>query len=87
MAKDKQIGVLIPIEDRNGRQAVSARMLHGFLGSKKDFSGWIKFKIAQCDLIENQDYEVFTKIGENQKGGRPTTEYALTIDATAHKEL
>ena len=29
---------LIPIDDRQGRKAVSARILHAFLESKKDFS-------------------------------------------------
>lgn len=83
MAKDKQIGMLIPIEDRNGRQAVSARMLHVFLESKKDFSDWIKFKVNQCDLVENQDYEVLhPKFGEQKgRGGHNKIEYALTIDA------
>jgi hypothetical protein len=32
-------------------------------------------------INENQDYEVFPNFGKNSEGGRPTTEYALTIDA------
>jgi anti-repressor protein len=72
---------LIKIEEReDGKQAVSARELHHFLGSKKDFSDWIKHRIAKYGFIENQDFEVFPFLGENPLGGRPLTEYALTID-------
>ena len=71
---------LIKISDYNGKRAVSARELHGFLESKRDFSNWIKDRIKRCDLIENQDFEVFNNFGENPNGGRPLTEYALTIE-------
>lgn len=47
----------------------------------KDFSSWIKKQIERCDLIEYQDFEVFTQKGENLQGGRPTSEYALSLDA------
>ena len=56
-----------------------------FLGSKKDFSDWIKHRIKKYDLIENTDYIVFPHLGENLSGGRPSIEYALTIDCA--KEL
>ncbi len=71
---------LIKISDYNGQKAVSARELHTFLESKRDFSNWIKDRIKRCDLIENQDFEVFNNFGENPNGGRPLTEYALTIE-------
>ena len=71
---------LIKISDYNGQKAVRARELHGFLESKRDFSNWIKDRIKRCDLIENQDFEVFNNFGENPNGGRPLTEYALTIE-------
>lgn len=76
---------LIPIKNNNGRTVVNARDLHEFLESKKDFSSWIKDRIERYDLAENEDYVVFTEIGENSKGGRPKKEYALTLDAA--KEL
>ena len=57
---------LIKVEERDGKQAVNARGLHRFLGIGKDFSSWIKKQIERCDLVENQDFEVFT-----QKGGKP----------------
>lgn len=78
-------GALIPINDNNGKKAVNARDLHAFLESKRDFSNWIKDRIEKYDLVENVDYVVFNKFGENPNGGRPQIEYALTIDAA--KEL
>jgi anti-repressor protein len=75
--------MLIQITEQKGQQVVSARDLHSFLGSKKDFSNWIKHRITKYGLAENQDYIVFAQTGE--KGGRPTNEYGLTLDAA--KEL
>jgi len=71
--------------NKNGEGVVSARELHAFLGVGKDFSNWIKDRIEKYELVENQDFEVFAKIGENPNGGRPRTEYALTLDCA--KEL
>ena len=71
---------LIKITEQNGKKAVSARELHAFLESKRDFSNWIKDRIEKYGFIENQDFEVFNKFGENSNGGRPLIEYALSID-------
>lgn len=71
MSESNNIKDLIPIEDRHGRKAVSARMLHAFLESKKDFSSWIKNRISKYGFAENMDYEVFTQLVENPNGGRP----------------
>lgn len=76
---------LIHISEENGKRAVSARELHNFLGVGKDFSNWIKDRIKKYGFVENQDFEVFAKFGENPNGGRPSTEYALSIDMA--KEL
>lgn len=76
---------IIRIEERNGQQAVSARELHCFLESKQDFSTWMKNRIEKYGMIEKVDFEVFHNFMENPKGGRPLTEYALTVDAA--KEL
>lgn len=71
---------LIKITEHNGQRAVSARELHQVLGSKRDFSNWIKDRIEKYAFIENQDFEVFNNFGENPEGGRPLKEYALSID-------
>lgn len=80
---------LIPVGTcQIGRQAVptaNARDLHTFLEVGKDFSTWIKDRIDQYAFVEHQDFEVFTEIGENLRGGRPIKEYVLTLDMA--KEL
>lgn len=77
---------LICIRDNNrGERVVSARELHTFLEVGKDFSTWIKQRIERYEFIENQDFEVFTQMGENPNGGRNRIEYALNINMA--KEL
>lgn len=73
---------LIRITEREGKQVVSARDLYDFLGCKKQFVDWIRNRIDKYGLIQDVDYQVFSLIGEK---GRPSIEYALTIDAA--KEL
>ncbi|MFP0547878.1 antA/AntB antirepressor family protein [Acinetobacter baumannii] len=63
---------------------VNARDLHSMLDVKAEFSHWIKRRIAQCKFEENYDYVVFVKKDENLKGGRPTTEYIISVDMTKH---
>lgn len=66
-------------------QTVNARDLHGFLKVGRDFTTWIKDRIDQFDFIENADFVVLPDSGENQRSGRPTKEYALSLDMA--KEL
>lgn len=76
---------LITITEQNGQRAVSARELHQFLEVGRDFSNWIKDRIEDYGFVENQDFVVFAKSGENSNGGRPLKEYAISIDMA--KEL
>lgn len=61
--------------------AVDARRLHDFLGIGKDFSTWFKDMI-DYGFTEGQD---FSPISVKSLGGRPRTEYAITLDMA--KEL
>lgn len=72
---------LIKILDRDGVQVVSARDLHAFLESKKQFADWIKNRIQKYGLVEDEDFTTFHQMVNRSK----TTEYALTLDAA--KEL
>lgn len=85
MKMNQDMDELITISENNGKKAVSARDLHAFLESKRDFSNWIKDRIDKYGFVENQDFQVFNNFGENPKGGRPTIEYALSINMA--KEL
>lgn len=82
----KEGGVsVVEVIEYDGKQAVNARELHQKLGSKQDFSTWIKNRIEKYGFVENQDFEVFHKIMENSNGGRSRIEYALSLDMA--KEL
>ncbi|WP_208436621.1 antA/AntB antirepressor family protein, partial [Bartonella tribocorum] len=66
-------------------QTVNARELHAFLEVGKHFSTWIKDRIKKYNLLENKDYLVLPNFGENLQGGRPSKDYALTLNVA--KEL
>lgn len=76
---------LITITEQNGQRAVSARELHQFLESKQQFANWIQNRIKDYGFVEGQYFEVFNNFIKNPDGGRPTTEYAISIDMA--KEL
>ena len=59
-----------------GSQVVSARGLHEFLEVKGDFSTWCK-RMFDYGFEEEKD---FTSILGKSTGGRPTIDYALTLD-------
>jgi anti-repressor protein len=72
---------LVPIyEDGEARRLVNAREMHEFLGSERQFADWIKERIEKYGFVEGEDYEVFHKNVKNPRGGRPATEYLLTVD-------
>ena len=74
---------IIKITEHDGRKAVSARELHGFIESKQEFATWIKNRIKKYDLIENEDYVRFDK--PIKANNAILIEYALSLDAA--KEL
>ena len=74
-------GVLTP--------SVSARDLHSFLESKRQFSDWIKAKIERLRLQENIDFVCLSQFCETQRkdgqnGLTKSTEYFVTIDIAKH---
>ena len=72
---------LVPIYENDDRERmVNARDLHGFLESGWRFADWIKERIEKYGFIQGEDFEVFQEILKNPQGGRPTTEYLLTLD-------
>ncbi|VEJ44932.1 antA/AntB antirepressor family protein [Bartonella vinsonii] len=71
--------------DQETVQAVNARELHTFLEVKSEFRNWIKNRIEEYGFLENKDFISFAKILAKPKGGRPSTEYHITLDMA--KEL
>jgi anti-repressor protein len=64
-----------------------ARELHIFLGVNRDFSNWIRDRIVDYGFVQNKDYILLAKNGEQRKGrgGHNRKEYYLTLDTA--KEL
>ena len=62
-------------------QSVDGRLLHGQLGLARHYADWMKAWIKRANLQDHKDYEVFHADVKNPTGGRPSAEYALTLDA------
>lgn len=75
-----QDGLIKVYENDRQEQLVDARELHIALNNKRQFTDWIKQRIEQYGFIENVDFTTFSQNCEKPQGGRPTIEYALTID-------
>jgi putative antirepressor len=65
--------------NESGSQVVSARELHKFLEVETRFNDWIS-RMMNYGFVENVDYQVLLKNEYNLSGGRPSTDYALTLD-------
>ncbi len=77
---------LISIQtDHDGKQTVSARELHKFLGSKQEFSTWIKGRIKKYGFQEKIDFVCMTNLSGKGRGGHNAIEYHLFINMA--KEL
>jgi anti-repressor protein len=66
-------------------QTVNARSLHSFLKVGKVFGAWITERIDAYSFTENVDFVVYSETGKNSAGGRPSKEYAISLDMA--KEL
>lgn len=80
---------LIPLfpRDLNGQtvNTVNARDLHAFLGSKRNFTTWIKHKIRKYNFEKGNDFIVIDKVVTQVSGAKRLTEYHLSLDMA--KEL
>lgn len=69
---------MLPVyRNENGEKFVNARELHDQLMSKQKFADWIKKRIENYGFTENEDF--FISLGKST-GGRPTTDFILTMD-------
>lgn len=72
---------IVPIyADEENERFVNARELHEFLDVGRDFSNWIKDRIAKYGFVEGEDYSpiLANRVGDGV--GKPKTEYLLTLD-------
>lgn len=72
---------LVRIEEKDGNQVVSARVLHESLEIKKDFTDWIKAQIDSLGLIVDEDFSPFWGTSDS---GRNISDYALTLETAKH---
>ena len=68
-------------EDTNGTKTCNARNLHEFLGSKQDFSTWMKSRIKDYDFSEGEDFVKLHK----KMARQVLIEYHISLDMA--KEL
>lgn len=76
-----QDGLIKIYENDKQEQLVDARELFIRLrgeNTQTKFTDWISEKINKYGFIEDVDFTSFSQ--KNEKGGRPTIEYALTLD-------
>lgn len=64
---------------------VNARELHSWLGSKQDFSTWMKRRISKYGFEENTDYLIHQVVEQALSGAKHKIEYLLSVDMA--KEL
>lgn len=77
--ESKGIEELVPVyETLEGNKIVLGRELYNYLGIKTDFTKWMQRRIEECDLIINEDFSSFLT---ESNGGRPSTEYIITLDS------
>lgn len=72
---------LVPVyETSTGEKVVYGTELYECLGSKRQYTDWIKGRITECDAIENEDYQSFSQNSEKPIAGRPKREYIIKLD-------
>lgn len=76
---------LIKITRKGDNQVVNARELHQFLGVDTKFTMWIERRIDEYKFVENEDFILIPNFGKNPKVGRPSKDYAITLNMA--KEL
>lgn len=70
---------LLKINYEADRITLSARELHKFLEIKTEFAKWMH-RMCEYGFSKDVDYRVIVKNDENPLGGRPSTDYEITID-------
>ena len=63
---------------------VNARDLHQFLGTGRDFSNWIKKRIADYRFVEGRDFSPVLAKSPDNAASRPKIEYLLTLRMAEH---
>ena len=80
---------LVKIQDHEGIPTVNARSLYEYIGSKRQFSDWIKQRIEKYDFTENTDYTIHKIVErvEGNNGGGAVTKIEYYLSLTMAKEI
>lgn len=70
---------LLKVNYEADRITLSARELHEFLEIKTEFAKWMH-RMCEYGFSKDVDYRVIVKNDENPLGGRPSTDYEITLD-------
>lgn len=69
---------LVPVyETSTGEKVVYGSELHEVLEVKSRFNDWIRNRLNDCEAVENEEYESFTK---NLVSGGQSKEYLIKLD-------
>lgn len=72
---------LVPVyETSTGEKVVYGSELYECLGSKRQYTDWIKGRLKECDAVEKEDYQSFSQNNEKPTGGRPKLEHIIKLD-------
>lgn len=63
---------------------VDARDLHQSLCVLEQFNHWVERRLEETMAVEGTDYKVLVEKNQNPLGGRPSKEYAITLDIAKH---
>lgn len=70
---------LVPVYvTSTGEKVVYGTELHAVLQVKSRFNDWVHNRLKDCEAVENEDFQAFTK--NLVKGGRPEKEYIIKLD-------
>ena len=67
-------------ETDKGIKVVDGRELHQVLRSGQDFSTWVKKRLAECDAVENEDFELLHNSVEQVSGAKHRIDYIIKLD-------
>lgn len=69
---------LVPVYETNtGEKVVYGSELYAVLEVKSKFADWIKNRLNDCEAMENEDFQTFSKKIEK---GRPSVDYIIKLD-------
>lgn len=69
---------LVPVyETSTGEKVVYGSELYMVLGVRSKFADWIKNRLNDCEAVENEDFETFSK---NLESGGRAKEYIIKLD-------